>query len=259
MPSQSRRLFTVICVLVVCAMIPEFIDRSGTIVFAQEAGVAPRTVELEISFSKGMQTRFGKVIEEDPAKIVRVMYRNVEVKAKRQGNAEVKPDVPFLAGDDWFNDLSVVVKNLSSKKIVFAGIQVNFPQTGDGRIHPIVGDQSSVGQTPEHGMYSAITGRKLTEPVRDPILLEPGAEVTIPVINRDPDNDHRSSVTAMLEAKLPLSKVTTCLVGLAEFYFEDGTRWSHGVYYRPKPGAPGKFIVIPIEEFNGHPTKEDSQ
>ena len=251
MPTRLKRLFLrASCLLLLYTMIPDF----ATIVFAQEAEV-PRIVELEISFSKGMQTRFGKPIEEDPAKIVKVMYRNTEVKYKRQGNAEVKPDVPFLAGDEWFNDLSVVVKNLSSKKIVFAGIQVDFPETGDGRLHPVVGDQSSLGQTPEHGMYSSITGQKLTEPVRDPILLEPGAEVTIPVI----ENDHRISVKAMLEAKLPLSKVTTCLVGLREFYFEDGTRWSHGVYYRPKPGVPGKFIVIPIEEFNGHPTKEDSQ
>jgi hypothetical protein len=256
MTTPLKRLFLrASCVLLVSTVIP---DRSATIVFAQEAQV-PRIVELEISFSKGMQTRFGKPIEEDPAKIVKVMYRNVEVKYKRQGNPEVKPDVPFLAGDDWFNDLSVVVKNLSSKKIVFAGIQVDFPQTGDGsRLHPIVGDQSSVGQMPENGLYSGITGRKLTEPVRDPILLEPGAEVTIPVISRDLDNDHRSSVKAMLEARLPLSKVTTCLIGLRDFYFEDGTRWSHGTYYRPT-GVPGKFVVIPIEEFNGHPTKEDSQ
>jgi hypothetical protein len=252
--SLKRVILRASCALLLYTLIPEVIDRSATMVFAQEAGLVPRIVELEISFSKGMRLRTGQLIEEDPAKIVRVMYRNVGVKYKRQGNAEVKSDVPFLAGDDWFNDLSVVVKNLSSKKIVFAGIQVNFPQTGDGIQHPLVGDGSSVGQRPEHAMYSAITGRKLTEPARDPILLEPGAEITIPVINRDPDNDDRSSVRAMLEAKLPLSKVTTCLVGLSEFYFEDGTRWSHGVYYRPRPGAPGKFTVIPIEEFNGHPT-----
>jgi hypothetical protein len=32
---------------------------------------------------------------------------------------EVRPGVPFQAGDDWFSQLRIVIENVSVKKIVF--------------------------------------------------------------------------------------------------------------------------------------------
>jgi len=45
-----------------------------------------------------------------PFKIVRVMINS----------AEVEPDVPLQGGDDWFNQIRVVIKNTSRKNLVYA-------------------------------------------------------------------------------------------------------------------------------------------
>jgi len=45
-----------------------------------------------------------------PFKIVRVVINS----------AEVEPDVPLQGGDDWFNQIRVVIKNTSRKNLVYA-------------------------------------------------------------------------------------------------------------------------------------------
>ncbi len=219
-----------LCLLSIYMLAPRYIARD--VVLAEDGGpTAARTVQLEQSFSK------------DPVKIIRVM----------EGNVEVKPGVPFEAGDEWFKDLSVVIKNVSRKKIVFARIQVRFPETGDGtKEHPTVGDQSSAGQMPDHAPYSGITGQRLNDPPRDPILVEPGHEVTIPVISRLGD-DHFEGIKSMIESRQSLSSVTSCVVGLSSFYFDDGTKWASGAYYRPDPSIPGKYNVVSVDEFKDPP------
>ena len=227
-----RRLsLRVSCLLCLLSLYPLALHHvAGDVVFAEDGGTtAPRTVQLERSFPK------------DPVKIVSIMEANVEV----------KPGVPFQDGDEWFKNLSVVIKNLTKKKIVSVTVQVNFPETGDGsQAHPTVGDQSSIGQTPEHGRYSGRTGRRLDEPVRDPILVGPGEEVTVPVISRL-GADHFEGVKSMIQNRQSLSSVTTCVVGLTTVYFDDGTKWAWRVYYRPDTSIPGKYNIISFDEFNG--------
>jgi hypothetical protein len=231
----NRWLFRVFCLLgflSVYAVTPKPTGRDNGVVYAGSGdATAPRAVQIERSTGQ------------DPAKIVRVMI----------GNREVKPGVTFQSGDEWFKDLSVVIRNLSSKKIVFARVQVYFPETGDGTPErPRVGDQSSVGQIPENGRYSGVTGQKLEDAPRDPIVVEPGQELTVPVISHFGD-DHFDNVKSSIESRQPLSSIATCVVGLATLYFDDGTKWAAGHYYRPDPNTPGKHIIISYEEFNGQP------
>jgi len=53
----------------------------------------------------------------------------VEVKTGLHAYPSDKPGVPFHAGDDWFNHLTVVLKNISAKPIVYADTQLLFDET----------------------------------------------------------------------------------------------------------------------------------
>jgi len=221
----ARRLATI------CTM---FASLSGAAV----AQSAPRTVQLSPS------------LPNDPVKIVKVMLDSVEVKPTVQAWPANKPGVPFQAGDDWFDHLTVVLKNISSKQIIFGVIQSSFPEIGEGtRAHPTVGDHSEVGNLPEHGMYSGLTGKRFEdEPQRDPILVQPGQEFTVPVIARE----HSNGVRETIESRRSISSTTTIVIWIGSFYFEDGTKWAANLYYRPNFSAPGKYTVISREEFDAY-------
>jgi len=209
------------------------------VAFAKEGGVmVPRTVQLSPSHP------------DNPVKIVKVMLDGVEVKPGVLAWPTDKPGVPFQANNEWFNHLTIVLKNISAKKIVCGTIHASFSETGDGtQVHPTIDEQSSIGNLPEHGMYSGLTGTRFDDvSQRDPILVEPGQEFTIPVIN----HDHSDGIKEMIESRQPLSSITTIRVGIAAFYFEDGTRWAGDNYYRPDYSVPGKYIRISRKEFDAY-------
>ena len=80
---------------------------------------ALRTVTLERSLPRPL-------LPDDPVKIVRVLLDGIEVKTGIHALPADKPGVPFQGGDDWFSHLTVVLKNISAKPIVYASIQVFF-------------------------------------------------------------------------------------------------------------------------------------
>jgi hypothetical protein len=81
----------------------------------------------------------------------------VEIKPGLQAYPTDKPGVPFQAADDWLNQLTVVLKNLSTKKVVYVDIRVFFLDLGGGTLkHPMVGDGNQIGERPKHARYSTI-------------------------------------------------------------------------------------------------------
>ena len=203
--------------VVLCILLASFFGE----VFAQnESATAPRTVQLEPSLPR------------DLVKVVRVMLDGVEV----------KPGIPFQAGDDWFNQLKVVVKNLSTKKIIFVAGQLRFPETGDTTAeHPAAMDRISIGQRPDH-----VTGRRFNDVPSAPILVGPAQEISVPAA------DNFDRVKTAIEGKQPLSSLTKCAVGITTLYFDDGTMWVSGVYLRADPSTPGRYVRISRKEFEAY-------
>jgi hypothetical protein len=194
-----------------------------------------RTVQLAPSFP-------------DPVKIVRVALDGVEVKTGLQAYPADKPGVPFRATDDWFGHLTVTLKNLSAKKVVYADIRVFFLDLGNGTTqHPLVGAGNQIGERPKHARYSTIRGAWQNDPARDPILIEPGHEFGLPAI----DPGRFDEVKQVIENRQPLSSIATIRLDVATIYFEDGTKWAGG-YFRPDFSAPGKYIHISQMEFDAY-------
>jgi hypothetical protein len=56
----------------------------------------------------------------DPVTIVKLMRRGVEI----------QPDPPFEAGDDWLQEISVVVRNVSASRITYINVAAHLPEKG---------------------------------------------------------------------------------------------------------------------------------
>jgi hypothetical protein len=177
------------------------------------------------------------LLPDDPIKIVKVLLDGVEIKPGLQALPADKPSVPFLAADDWFNHLTVVLKNISAKNVVYAGIQVFFPD---------LGEHNEIGERPRHARYSRSELRNDT--ARTPILIEPGQEFSLPAIDRDRFDEVKQTI----ESREPLSNITTIRFELGTVYFADGTKWAGGVHYRPDYSAPGRYIRISQKEFDAY-------
>ncbi|HEY1657029.1 MAG TPA: hypothetical protein VGG14_01675 [Candidatus Sulfotelmatobacter sp.] len=205
--------------------------------FAQDGAKATstRTVQLAPQFP-------------DPVKIVRVLFDGVEVKPALQAYPTDKPGVPFQGADDWFNHLAIILKNTSSKTVVYADVRIFFLDTGNGTPqHPLVGDGNQVGERPKHARYSTIRGAWQNDPRRNPIHIEPGQEFSVPAI----DPNRFEEVKQSIESVQPLFNVMLVRIDVPTVYFEDGTKWGGG-YFRPDYSAPGKYIHISQREFEDY-------
>jgi hypothetical protein len=216
--------------LVICTFLASLSGRA----FAQDGSKATlmRTVQLAPSFP-------------DPVKIVRVLFDGVEVKPGLQAYPTDKPGVPFQGADDWFNHLTVVLRNVSTKKVVYADIRIFFLDTEDKR--SMIADGSQIGERPKHARYSTIHGGWQNDPARNPILIGPGKELSVPVI----DPNRFEEVKGILEERQPLSSIVSVRLDVATVYFGDGIKWAGG-YFRPDFSAPGKYIHISQQEFDAY-------
>jgi hypothetical protein len=171
----------------------------------------------------------------------------VEVVKVMKGTTEIQPDVAFEAGDDWLKEISVSLRNVSPSKIVFVSVDAHLPETGEGtQKNPTVAAGNSVGQEPEQAMYSALTGQRRHEAAGEPINLEPGSELVIPIIG---ERDYEG-IKSLIEAKHAVSGVRKCEIWVTTVYFADGTKWAAGIYWRPDERQTGKYLRMRFEDWS---------
>jgi len=206
-----------------CAATACLVFASLSFCFAQDSAADARRVQLEQSIPK------------DLVKVVRVML----------GGTEVKLGVPFPADDAWFSRLRFVIKNVSTRKIIFVDGEIRFPQTGDETPENfMVMDRILLGHRPEPANDPGAARRRPDYFPSVAILVNPGEEMTVPVVGSF------EQTRALIEKKQPLPSVTTAAVGIGTIFFDDGTMWTNpGLYFRADPDTPGRYVRISPQEF----------
>jgi hypothetical protein len=99
---------------------------------------------------------------------------------------------------------------------------------------------------PEQAMYSALTGQRRHEAAGEPINLEPGTELVIPIIG---ERDYEG-IKSLIEAKHAVSSVRKCETWVTTVYFADGTKWASGIYWRPDEHRTGKYLRMRFEDWS---------
>jgi len=214
-------------------------------------------VSAQDEAGKGKTVLINKLHRLDPLEVDRVLEDGRDVAPVEPSEDDliwvrVNPNGPvrgrqfrdafkFQAGDDWLRNLSLVLKNRTSKNIVYVGLKLKFPQTKTEG--PVVEQSFAYGRIPGAVAYNG-SGEKLPQGSDRPILLAPGQQMTLSLAGHD------SEIREGLERLQPFSSISLCYIRY-DVYFEDGTAWWLGRYGAPDPAQPGKIIPMDSQYFPG--------
>lgn len=147
---------------------------------------------------------------------------NVEIKGKvAQLNEKIDEDE-----DDWLDNLSITVKNISDKTITYVRINLDFPETK---------------KTGNMMRFPLSYGQNLRAPIvsGQPEALLPGHDATV-VLSGQVFTD----LQMFIEKRHPLKALKKVTIHINEVSFDDGTIWSGGSFFRVDPNDPRKYIRI---------------
>jgi len=201
---------------------------------------------------------------DDPVRIVKVVEGSTEIKSdgtQFAGKYAWQGVIPN-AGDDWLTGLSLTIQNLSTKKIAYLSVYCNVTETADWKqevaTHSVMLNKSPepalgqlhnrIGLRPEAALYTlSFPGRKLHPDLGPAFELAPGETYTIAY--GDPAN-YPGLKSSIEERKGSMSAANGCTGGVADVFFEDGTRWQGHRYYRADPDKRGNWIRLTPEEWS---------
>ena len=147
----------------------------------------------------------------------------------------------FQTGDDWLKNLSLVLKNRTSKNIVYVKVIISFPETRT--VGVLAQDYIDFGQIPD-GAASLFFGGKVLPGSNKPIFIAPGHKMR--VFGAAADSGSREGI----ERYRPFSSISLSYIRF-EVYFENGMRWFQENYTVPDPTQVGKFILMDRSYFPG--------
>jgi hypothetical protein len=136
----------------------------------------------------------------------------------------------FEAADDWLNELTVKITNVSDKPITYLNLNLHFPEvTKNGRsaLHQIF-----IGVDPD---------RKFLRPE---LHLKPKETLAIPL------SEHYLAIKSLADtvAKFAVENVTTVWVEFHAALFDDGTLFEVGIMFRRNSDATDARKWIPIDK-----------
>ncbi len=160
---------------------------------------------------------------------------------------------PFQEGNDWIANTTLYIKNITDKPIAWAGIDIWFPETGNGSPgQPMALLPISLGRIPDADLPIIRTrsGKPLQIPATmKPLNLQPGQVIAVHL------SGYMGRIRSLVENAMPLMMVTKLKVEVGTCYFEDGMRWGGGGYVVPDPAHPGGVNHMPSNFFPGDPRR----
>lgn len=161
------------------------------------------------------------------------------------GGRAIRPGQPIAVSGKWLGTTVVTLRNVSPKSIVQVGMDLTFPESGNGSPNnPFEAAWSSLGLVP-NVVYTDRNGQFHAPPSFGaqpaPIRIAPGAYFHLP-FSKDGD-----TVQATLAKKgVPITKAS---LAFTTIYFADDSRWSAGVYYLAPHPAGGAWTRVTKEQF----------
>lgn len=171
---------------------------------------------------QGLQQKRGKLITRELPR----PSDPVEITDLKLGLNEAPVNKPMELDDEWLKDLSFKLKNTSTKNIVYAVVELSFPDskaTGNMLVYDFRFGRHPGGEV---------------NPTRGPLLLEPGKAIQVSL------GERYAGIKKYLESRQAIATYNTLMIRPYVVFFEDGTQWSLGSYYRPDPERHGRYIKI---------------
>ncbi len=151
----------------------------------------------------------------------------VEIVGLRVGNAAVKQNVAFVAGDDWISELETTIKNRSQSTITNLVITFEMPSNSQFANIPIawLGGQCNYAATPSS------------------ISIKPDETITIK-FNKDEQVAASYKKWRKTMADNGISSIEQVRPIIDGVLFEDGRRWSRGYFLKKNSDDSKRWDVI---------------
>lgn len=133
--------------------------------------------------------------------------------------------------EGWLDNLKFNIKNKWDKQIVFIKIDLEFPETWlAGR--PLMIDQLRIGIHPQATENDKKYGKALA--------LNPGETITYS------HSKHRLELTKnfLAQGGFHLANMNKVVIKITDIFFNDGTAWGHGNWFKKNPNVPGGYELI---------------
>jgi hypothetical protein len=174
----------------------------------------------------------------------------VEITQILVGNFPVPMNTPVSVPSDWYDKMSVVVTNLSSKSIVYGAVVTLFPESVPlGTNGPILTDVFAAGKRPlstllrTDGSHYPQTKSELDGPAFN---IKSGASFSLQSSGGTP--------TAVEQAtKMSGRPVTQVKIEVNVVYFSDGSKCASGRFCQRPGSTPGSWDRIPTNDYFASP------
>jgi hypothetical protein len=204
------------------------------------------------SENQGLTTN--KVITVEPqSQSDAVLITNVSVEALDVqcglviGPGKLQQVLPFQAGGDWLQKMTISLLNRTDQTIVAGELQLIFLDTGDGRGLPHRAEVINFGQLPPVDAISGKTGKPSRTPFsKTTIEWKPGKTFVLHV------GDYMDDLRAQVEDLMPLTSINRVFIVNAGYFFPSGMRWNSGGFAVPDEERPGKFKSLYPNFFPGN-------
>ena len=172
------------------------------------------------------------VYAQDSKKIVRLAPTiNPQLKFSdvKIGEKSVSLDEDFDAGNNWIENLSFNLENVSDKPIVFLNVNLNFPETRT------TGNLMSYGKS-----FGLRPGSKLKSS-NEPMVLKPGETLKV-VLDNEKDRIYK-----FINERQPVQTIHKIELEIGFVIFEDKTAWTAGAFLRQDVNDSDRYVPIKIE------------
>jgi hypothetical protein len=196
---------------------------------------------------KERQVYFGPTHQTSPVAITKVTVGDTVVQAGRMfQDGGFDPLIPFQAGDDWIQNLSIYLYNRTNKTIVCTYVLLGFAGTVEDA-PPGAADQPAGIWSLHLGRIPASAAHAPQSQPSDwqPISFLPGQTMVIRL------GDYIGQIRSQVGRVLPLTAVTGLTIALEYFYFADGMFSSGSYYIIRDPQSPGKDLRMDRNYFPG--------
>lgn len=162
----------------------------------------------------------------EPVKVSKIKVKGIPI-----GLSQKFPE----SDDKWFRDLSIDLKNMSGKPIVFVSFTLVLARPEKyGSTTPLAGSPYASSLTYGRDPLLSIA----TVPPDQPIPIMPGEHINLALSNAIYDG----IIASLKELNYPAGVKEIWLV-LGRVVFEDGTMWNAGNLFRPDPRGPYGYTV----------------
>jgi hypothetical protein len=127
--------------------------------------------------------------------------------------------------EGWLERLQCTVKNQADKRILYVRFEVSFPDTMANGQPIMVYRELTLGIPPRASGAKSKNG--------EPLSLDPGQTQTLVI-----SSEHLKVMDEFLALRqYRLNDLTRVDIQVLDLFFDDGTKWSGGGYYKPNPNA----------------------